>query len=201
MAKNDPFMQRHVIGFIRNTAREQLWRVCSGSYGFDDLIQDGYVCYYRVLRHPNYRNITSKTDPTEADHKQFMALFTVAFLNHITNLSNERSKRAEVPAEADWLWDKFAPPEPEISTMVAVLASAPYEIREAIRLLTSDTKGLIGQCLQRRVGGRVRLVKAGPRGWRQFLPRETTNEWLCRVLGKDPQTTDMLEEIRKYACS
>ena len=45
----DPFFDAGVRGWIVKTAYKHYWRV-SSYYEFDDLVQDGYLCYAKCLR-------------------------------------------------------------------------------------------------------------------------------------------------------
>lgn len=198
----DKFLDEGMIGFIENTAREKLWGIGEW-YSLEDLIQDGYMCYYKCYN--RYRNLTVKQHPSIDDKRRFMKLVKTAFLNHITTLSVKRMRLHEQPASQlhradqtlEAYWDGVLQAQPEAGTAAALFAKAPKELQQLVQLLTSD--GAAGlQYLRQRRGNRVRLVRGGPHGWKQLLPRETTNEYCCRLLGLDPKQVNIVEQMRSY---
>ncbi len=65
--------------WMLKTAHTNYWRMCSW-YDIDDLIQDGYMCYWRIRR--RY--------PQATDKPHIMQLFMRTFTNYIHDLAKTR---------------------------------------------------------------------------------------------------------------
>lgn len=156
-------------------ARKNYWRVASW-YDLADLIQDGYMVFYRVLE--KYRGRLQ-------NRAHLMRLFQVAFANHIHNISTKRTKTLEV------LLDDLGPDAGDLADhilqssedadMALVLAGAPREVRAVLKGLDAATG--------------VALRKSYKRNWGR---RETQNERLCKLGGLDPKTIDVVLALRTY---
>jgi hypothetical protein len=185
----DLFLDAGMRGFIVNTAKREYWRVAE-LVDFEDLIQDGYVCYYKCFR--RYTDITSAKNPTKDQRRHFQSLVKTTFFNHISTLAAKHKgvsvkavsqlPAAEAMSENE-VWDTLMPSTPEEGTLRALLASAPAEIKQLAMLLASDGLSLLG--FERKRKGR-RLL------------RETTNEFYCRLLGRNPEQEDIVGRVRAY---
>lgn len=153
------------------TARREHWRV-SHWMDLDDLFQDGFMCWYRVIR--RYERVA------HGSSKHRMALFKRVFMNHIHDLSKRRSRLPEVhfedlpPDVADALnypatQDLYgaAPPLVKLGLTVLMAPAHARSLRSLYRVRVDTT-------------------------------RETFNERLCRLAGLDPRTIDLIGEIRYY---
>lgn len=133
-------------------AKKNFWRV-PAYYTMTDLIQDGYMVYYRTL--DIYAGVK--------DRPGIMALFRTSFLNHIHNLSKKKRKSVpEVKLTPDMLSLAVDHGCEGVSTLVS---SMPLPVRRFIQALDTEQ-------------GRKKLCKkyrVGKRG------RQTTNERWCRV--------------------
>lgn len=175
----DEFLDAGMRGFIVNTARQNFWRVASW-YEFDDLVQDGYLCYYKCRR--RYTEVT--------DRPHFMSLVKTAFTNHIMTLGTKHnaiseqaiSQMGSEDAEGDLL-ERLGPATPESTSLLVLLANAPAELQQLITALVGEGAEKLG--FQRK------------KEFRRHI-RETTNEYYCRLLGKDPETADLVGELRAY---
>src|SRR3974390_506351 len=90
---SDPYLDRAMRGWIINHAKRQYWRVAAW-YDLADLIQDGFLCYYKCKA--RYTNLTFLNHPLPEDKRRFMSLVQRAFANHITNLANRRTETPEL---------------------------------------------------------------------------------------------------------
>lgn len=168
MIKMDIITER----YIHKVARKEFWRVCSW-YELDDLVQDGFMHYYRVAN--KYHRVRARP--------HIMRLFQITFWNHITDLANQRTGQVDCRAfdrpfgEAEYLDSPHNDPD------FTNLQDAPKLVRDVIALHASDggLRSLTAQ-YRRRPGG----------------TRETTNERLCRLLNLDPETIDVPEFVRQY---
>jgi hypothetical protein len=162
------------------TARENYWRVFRW-YDLDDLIQDGAMHFCRIAR--KYPEITNRA--------HLMSLYQRTYVNHIHDLSKRRTRAPEeitssvlMPgAEDDTpLWDRLNFGQPELATLHTMIAQAPATVRAVLSLLSTDE-------------GRQRLA----RPYRvRTVGRETLNERLCRLVGVDPTSTDLVGAIQGY---
>lgn len=202
--RRDPYLDAGMEGFIVNTAQKEFWRV-AGWYELEDLIQDGYMCYYKCK--DRYGVLSVKNHPTKGDIKWMMALVKTTFNNHIRHkLAGKVRYGSEIAvsqlgaedSEFDDVWGNIAPPQLEESTLAVMLAQAPAEIKQLIQLLVGDGAEALGFNRSRNrvseVGEKkVRRVSQGRRPL-----RETTNEYYCRLMGLDPKRNDLLGLVRGY---
>jgi DNA-directed RNA polymerase specialized sigma24 family protein len=182
---SDVYLDQGMRGFIHKTAWKEFWRVANW-YEVDDLVQDGYLSYYKCVK--AYPQLIVE-DPTPDQRRHFMALVRTTFVNHITDLSNKSSR---VPEQAlsrysaddgGLAWDEILPAQAEEGSVVTLLASAPAEIKQLVKLLAGDSKALLA-------------FKRNKKGRKAF--RETTNEFYCRLLGFDPKYEDVVGRVRAY---
>lgn len=124
-----------------------------------------------------YRRVEARYGATVRDQAHFMALYKRAFANHITTLASQRTRRTQrvqfVPV------DTLDVRPGDLTSDAAVLTELPEALRELYRLFVQQ-------------GVRPPVLRVDGR-------RETTNEWLCRIVGADPRSTDlrsMLEGLR-----
>lgn len=162
-------MDRIALGWMVNYAKMHYWRVQSNYLGFDDLISEGhYVWAYVKDKYPK-----AKTLP------HLMSLFKLAFNCHIHTLARKRTKEQTI---VQYFEIEPQTLSPEYATLGTLLKNAPENIRDVLELFTSSggRRGLRGVHRRRRNGS-----------------RETTNDKLCRLTGKSPDT-NLVEEIHDY---
>jgi hypothetical protein len=106
-----------------------------------------------------------------------MALVKVTYINHIHRLARNKRKRPEllVPVDSP-LFDGLVP---EDATFVTMLGQLPKELRELIDILLKDACNI------------PRLVSTEG-------IRETTNAYLCRLIGLDATVVDLLSVFREH---
>jgi len=169
--------------WLFKTVRKNYWRVCRW-YDVSDLIQEGYAAYYEVA-HKRY--------PHAVDPPHRMRLFQLVFMSRLHDLANKRTRLAAEVCEADLARPDAAQvetvltmiaDEPTLLEAVPALASAPQYVRDALALFGTP-EGL-------------RAVRAAYRKRREgrHLVRETLNERLCRLTGRDPREVDIVGGIR-----
>lgn len=170
----------NVVASAKTMCKKHLWRV-SPLHDFDDLLQEARVAF--LICQDRYPRVT------EARH--FYSLWRRAFNNTITELARRARVTISgmsdapdgdggtisifdaVPAAPAWGYERFQ----------ASVAAAPDPVRRL--LAVTDLKG------------RPRRHKGHPAGG-----RETTNEYLCRMAGLDPKTTNlrgMLDDVIQQA--
>ena len=187
--KPDLFLDAGMRGFIVNTAKREYWRVAE-LCDYDDLVQDGYLCYAKCKR--TYLDHRKDLTGSKGERRWFQSLVKTTFFNHISTRASKHKgvsvkavsqlPAAEAMSENE-LWDTLMPSTPEEGTLRTLLASAPAEIRQLAMLLASDGLSLLG--FERKRKGR-RLL------------RETTNEFYCRITGLDPAKYDLVGQVRAY---
>ncbi len=163
--------------WMLKTAHKEHWRIASW-YDLEDLIQEGYVCYYKVReRYP---------DATDRPH--IMCLFQRTFTNRLHDLAKRKTRLTEVvmsdfPSSQfiDNFWDSLLPVDDEIATLYTLINQVTNETKAVLNLLTSEAG--------RKSLRAVYRVKLGGH-------RETFNERLCRLTGYDATKTDMITTTR-----
>ena len=157
-------------------SRRNYWRVAAW-IDLEDLIQDGYECYYETL----YRY------PTAKDAAHIMRLFQLVFRSRIEDLVRAHKKQVD-SARSDIIenidsFPMMATILPDFSNFHALLAKAPQQIKDALNLLNSEhgRKALIEPFARRDNGG-----------------RETLNERWCSLLGYDSKQIDVVTMLRSY---
>lgn len=106
-------------GWMLRYAHKNFWKVATLGYDFDDLISDGYFCYYYVRRH--------YPEATEPSH--IMSLFKRTFQSQIADLANKRTRNSE---ELLCLEDVE---HIQIDMPDTLIAEAPEPIREILKVL------------------------------------------------------------------
>lgn len=163
-------MDNGAIGWLYKTAKRNYWRV-SYWYEFDDLIQDGYMHYWRVRR--KYPDITKRA--------HIMRLFQITYINHIHDLSTKRTRTIEVLLD-DSQWQYMeSKTDHDLNTIQIMLTQAPPLIRRVLALLTTEEGCSALRCNYSFIGVR----------------RETTNERLCRLIG-EPAGIDVRGIFESY---
>lgn len=169
-------MDRGVERWIYLTARKNHWRVAAW-YDISDLIQDGFMVYYRTLARyacdvPGERRL----EKTARTQREIMALFKTCYTNHIHNLATRKTRQLDFPAE-------FFPDdrESEDAALATFIAEAPPFIAKLIHsLLNADGE----------------LLRARPRR-RRDGSRETTHERMCRLAGIRPSEAHAVASLLK----
>lgn len=187
-AKDDPFLDEGARGYIVNTAKREFWKMAEW-YELDDLIADGYLCYYRCRS--RYLPTIQRCEPKFAGQRKWlMALVKRAFFNHISTLASKRMAVHERAVSqfpkfevvgANAAWDALLPAQPEEGSFMALLPSAPAELKQLIQLLIQDGAD---------------LLKFERKRAKHFLVRETTNEFYNRVLGTQDQ--DIVGKLKAH---
>lgn len=109
--------------------------------------------------------------------RHFMALVKVTFHNHITDLANERTRLGEVlvPPDSPTL-DRVETPD---ALCAVLLRQLPDELKQLLHVLLHGAR----QIPMRRYADGT---------------RETTNDYLCRLLGVDPDLVDVENVFREH---
>lgn len=179
---SDPLLDAGVRGLVVNMAKKNFWRVANW-YEIDDLIQDGYMCWAKVRQaYPKIKNI-----------KHLTALFKTTFSRYIIDLSNKKREGEElvisqfIDERSNGIreWESLLGVTDEVGTASILLHSMPSELKELWRYLTSES----GRAELR---GRYQTVRG---------VRETTNQFLCRVLGLDSETVNLEAMAKQHFLS
>jgi len=107
--------------WLLKTVQKNYWRVPKW-YEVDDLVQDGFLHYLRVLR--KYQEVRNPA--------HLMALFKVTFCNHLNDLSNRKTWCTECNGIDEFAEVLFSEGWGEI---LKVIADAPPEIKRALHVL------------------------------------------------------------------
>lgn len=140
-------------------------------YDLDDLIGEGFICY--AVCNIKYRHVRQT--------RQFMKLVQTTFRNHITDLANERT---------------LSPEEVSVPPDSPLLVRA--EIGDALLLtMLNQLPKELQVLITRLIGGtdlpRMKRYKNGV--------RETSNEYLCRLMGVDHKYVNVLEIFKEHVIS
>ncbi len=150
------------------------WRVSSW-YDLDDLVQEGYECWWYVAYH--YPNVK--------DRPHLMRLFKLTLASRIHDLSKKKTKQPDLPfancIRAEETETTFIERHDVGVDDLCGLAHAPKAISDAILSLIRKAEKL------RNPSRRYSNGK-----------RQTTNEKLCALVGCDPSMIDLVAEIKHY---
>lgn len=175
-------------GWLHRTVSKNYWRVQGSFTDYDDLTQDGYLCWYTVA--DRYHEIT--------DRGHMMRLFQITFWNHISWLStrdkDKHFNRAKVTLSElvsspnkdysdAWILDNILSSQGICPLdLNQFIIESPEPARSVLRLLTSDQgPAVLRTPLRRYTNGR----------------RQTLNQRLCRILSLD-QGIDPLGKTKKH---
>lgn len=172
-------MDRGARAWLIVVAVDNFWRVAKW-YELPDLIQDGYMVWARVVKKYEVDAGRVRSRP------HLMRLFKTAYLNHINDLSNAKTRAllevlvGDLVGDVDDPWDVVGAICPD-AEMQSCIAEAPAIIGRVLsRLITCDGRAL--RSLHR-------VAADGTRG--------TLNSRLCRMAGVDPDI-DLVGELRAY---
>lgn len=193
MDKGDAILDKAIVGWIHNTARQHFWRVAYW-YDLSDLIADGWLCYAKCRCRYARQVFDDRRNPTPLERRKFMALVKSTYLRHITNLANRRTQLGEVPAIdiADVAQEVMAPAgldaldkllPPELHPLVEVMLKTDSKKRRTRLFYMPLASG----------GMRVKRLRKSR--------RETTNEYFCRLLGLDPTKNDLAGMVERALCA
>lgn len=110
--------------WMLKTVRAEFWRI-AGWCDFEDVIQDGAVCYWTIRR----RYPQAKSQP------HIMALFKRAFRNHLTNLARSRTKHT-LAAQA--FNDSVGPDTCQDAEMARLITEAPTPLRRCLETIVAN---------------------------------------------------------------
>jgi hypothetical protein len=141
-------------------------------YSFDDLVQDGYFTWYRIVSGQMTKGPRKQGDPVSAMHAykyitsrpHIMSLFQTAFRNHITDLANNRTANAPFNEVFE---DYMDTPDDEHATVEMLTAGAPEPVQKVLSVFTTEAG-----CAE--MAKPYSIVNGH---------RETTNDRLCRLTG------------------
>lgn len=163
-------MDRGVRGWIYNVSKQNFWRV-AGWYEFEDLIQDGFMNYQRIVN-----KYPGKTPAHTA------ALFRTAFTNHIHDLAKKRTRYSPEVIESDYglSLELIETPAYVLPASSEIIASLPLVLKRLLHVMETEPH---------RVRSRCRVMPEY---------RQTTNDKLCRLVGADPSKIDLLSVLYDY---
>ena len=169
------FMDEGAKQYLYKFCHKNHWRVAAWM-DLDDLIQDGYECYYYTLnRYPKAEKV-----------EHVMSLFKLVLRSKIEDLVRANTKQVD-DARSD-LVEVFESPMmiiPDFSNLHALLLKAPKTIKDALELmLDNQAREELCKPFERYENGR----------------RETLNDRFCRLLGLDSKI-DVVGDIRTYFAS
>lgn len=171
-----------VEGWAVNYIYHNAWRV-PAEHGPDDLYQDAWVVFLRVADHY----------PGVKKPEHFMSLYQRAFINHITNLANKRTRRAS------WEQMLIDPSAIEEQTNALLIAPNHFEQRQVRRQIKGAPRAIKTLVKALHIDPlTLERASAAPRVKRCRGRRETSNEYFCRLVGFDPELIDFAGIIRTW---
>lgn len=227
MTARDPYADYGMRGFIAKFARRNYWRVADW-YDLDDLVQDGWLCYYKCRdRYVGRGRPLPARDPDPDHVRWMMSLVMTSFARHVHTLASRHSASPElvisqvsaIDESIPAAWDRIAPAvldshliydaSREVLDLLSVLVEDARDSfvgfrrrrqgRVAVRETNSQREARLGDAT---VGGLLRTCLRDDGGGRVRLGRravrETTNEFYCRVLGLDPGERDVRAMIKDF---
>lgn len=196
----DPYLDDGMRGYIYKTAITNHGRIAN--FDVDDLVQEGYFCYYKCRsRYVGKEGLKKRdgtpcrflpeTNPDTEAKRHFQSLVFTTFSNVISTLALKQPRGWELAItdltalnqSTDAAWDALLPASDELATVTLQLQSAPIAVRRLLALLVKDA---------------VQLPSYRRFGKRRFTSRrETTNQWFCRLLHLPPGT-DIIGQVNKH---
>ncbi len=85
-----PDMDRGAVGWLLRHARKNFWKVKHVYDDSNELIQEGYLCWYRICERYSFDSNLSPDDP---HYGRLMNLFKITFVNRIRELSMQDKNR------------------------------------------------------------------------------------------------------------
>lgn len=184
--KHNTFRDEALHGWILKTAHAaKRTRKVASWHTLDDLVQEGYLCYWRCVLGSKEPAVDGKN----AAQRSFMGYFMRAFNNRLSDLGKKHRDTPEMAAsnmgvdDTDRLddWQRTAGVASE-APLMASLTNPPAEIKAALEALTgglADQKYFHTKVVKKVLPSgsiRLRLVKR--------RVRETTDQHYTRCLGK-----------------
>lgn len=142
---------------------------------FDDLVQEGYAAYYETL----------SRYPTAIEPKHIMSLFALVFRSRIERLV--LANRKQVDDACSDIIETYGGDTQQTSIMAVnkkPLSQAPKIVKEILSLLRKN------ETLKYELTKPYTILENGK--------RETTNDRFCRLLGKDPNCINVVDQLREY---
>lgn len=171
--KRDHRLDKGIKGWIIKTAKKNHWRVRAWG-DLEDLIQEGWWCYARC--HRKYPGV---------NQAHFMALVKVSFIHHIHFLALKASRRPDSILgknsyqDVDQALEALLAPVPEEQTFVTLMGQLPAEIKQLLVILINDAREI-------------------PMLINNDGTRETTNQYLWRLLGQKPNGIDLRQAFHEH---
>lgn len=167
-------MDKGARNWLFKYAHKNLWRVAAWM-DFDDLVQEGYAAYYETLQ--RY--------PTATEPKHIMSLFALVFRSRIERLVLANRKQVD-DACSDVIesYDGDTQQVPITASDRKRLPKPSKFIKEILSLLRKN------KALRYEITKPYTILENGR--------RETTNERFCRLLGEDPNSINVADQLREY---
>jgi hypothetical protein len=181
MPSYTPSFEGPIEGFVHNFLKRNFWRVAA-SMEYEDVLQEARLLFLELKqRYP------------QVDTPQwFMTLFKRSFSNHFHDLSKTdtdvrsgtsiSNSSAEDSSEIS-LETLMGDPE-NAGYMTTLIGQAPEEVRSVLNLIANAPAELLELAID---------------SWKASgKKKELGNQMLCRMLGRDPSKTDLVEQVRAY---
>lgn len=172
-------------GWMINFAKANFWRVAAW-YEFDDLVQDGFMCWEFVVDHYERKSGRIRR------RAHLMAAFKTAFINYIHGLAKRRTRSVDAVMVCDLSPDCALLPEDTVWDGVLQIEDTLDHAR-----LVSEAPPLLHAILTKLDAGRLCALRSLYRVFSDGS-RETLNDRLCRLAGVDPGAFDLATQLRAY---
>lgn len=179
----DPEFNGKIAGWTTNYIHRNFWKFCS-NYEFEDLVQEAYIKFLQCRD-----RYVSVREPAH-----FMSLYQTSIRNHFSDLAKKIRDGRQCVVYENEIGDGYTV---ALATLAGhldnegprniLIRQAPKEVR---RLISSMLDG--GAEVFRR-HKTLRRVNGGSSASKKLSVRETTNEFLCRLLRCDPLEVNVRE--------
>lgn len=163
-----------LLGWTKNYIKRNKWRVM-GYLEFEDLLQEAHLRFFLcVKKYPDVEN-----------PQHFFSLYRTAFINRFKELS--AVKGDEIPEDPQTFpFEVRAGRAAHLGDLAHRLHKAPKEVKSVLLAMTADdNKNVRARKLQKFKHDGLSLKEGGLRN------RETTNEYLCSLVGLDPNEINL----------
>lgn len=162
-------------GWTMKFIKANFWRFAA-HYEFEDLVQEAWIKFLYV----------KEKYPRVVEPEHFMSLYKTSLRNHFHDLAFAYKGEKDliclaVDSDEEYsdILNGLPGGEPNNGMLNIILSEAPREVRELVRVLCTDASRFCQSKKRRNSSG-----------------RETTNEFLCRVMGYNPEKVNLRKMVQ-----
>ncbi len=165
--------------FVHNFLKKNYWKV-ETLMDYEDAVSEAKLQFTRTILRLEKRNCAIENE------KHLMSLFKTSWSNHFITLANKATKERFVTTSysddtQQLLLDQLCDDLNNLGELEVLLDDAPSEIKQILHLLLYSPMEIVD------------TIRA-----HFFTNREKSNVLLCRLLGKNPTTVNLVQKTLDY---